>query len=590
MEVRKTSILQQVMVLFAVAVILIGVFTYISLYLISEHSEKEHTEDRANQLSAEIALAIREYPSHKWLITYWHEHADELDIEYDAEFQSGTETDRKYSLLLSHQPMLRVQYATEEEVAKLPAEDQKLFAEIVYSWIITRLDELKVCYGMDYLFIVMTDDTFSEQFFLLSAADIDSVRGTDYEEVYPLGVKVKVSDDQKAAMQDAAEFDRHLAAAGNYVDYYALLTQIDNYYVFIGLTFNMEGLNADVAVQTRNGTSFITFMELLLSLICLMMTASYVIKPLKTVQNNIRTYKVTKDSSTIINDPELMKNRNEIGELANDFKDLALEMDEYIDRIEMITAERERIGTELETARQIQASMMPNIFPPFPDRHEFDVYASMEPAKEVGGDFYDFFLIDEDHLGLVIADVSGKGIPAALLMMATKIILQSYARLGYCAADILDKVNEAVCSNNKEEMFITVWVGILEISTGKLTAANAGHEYPVIRRAGGDFELYKDRHGLVIGGMEGSKYYEYELQLKPDDKLFVFTDGVNEATNSGNELLGTDRMIKALNNDPAASPEQILGNVHKAIDDFVQDAEQFDDITMMCREYRGSKE
>ena len=189
----------------------------------------------------------------------------------------------------------------------------------------------------------------------------------------------------------------------------------------------------------------------------------------------------------------------------------------------------------------------------------------------------------------MIADVSGKGVPAALFMMASKIILQSVAMLGGSPAEILSKTNQAICSSNEAGMFVTVWVGILELSTGKLTCANAGHEYPVFKRPNGEFELYKDRHGFVIGGMEGPRYREYELQLEPGTKLFVYTDGVPEATNAGQELFGTERMIDALNADTDASPMDVLKNVKRAVDRFVLNAEQFDDLTMLCLEYKGQK-
>jgi sigma-B regulation protein RsbU (phosphoserine phosphatase) len=214
----------------------------------------------------------------------------------------------------------------------------------------------------------------------------------------------------------------------------------------------------------------------------------------------------------------------------------------------------------------------------------------MDPAKAVGGDFYDFFLIDNDHLCLVMADVSGKGIPAALFMMATKIIVASCAMLGKSAAEILTQTNEAICSNNREEMFVTIWVGILEISTGKLTAANGGHEYPILKQAGGRFELIKDKHGLAIGAIDGVQYKQYELLLEPGSKLFVYTDGVPEATDKDYKMFGTDRLLTVLNENPDSSPEQILDRVGCAIDDFVKDAEQFDDQTMLCIEYRGSED
>ncbi len=249
--------------------------------------------------------------------------------------------------------------------------------------------------------------------------------------------------------------------------------------------------------------------------------------------------------------------------------------------------ERQRIGSELAMANKIQIGMLPHEFPPFPDRKEFDIYASADPAREVGGDFYDFYFIDDDHLALVMADVSGKGIPAALFMMISKVLLKSFANLGQSASEILTKANDSICSDNRMDMFVTVWLGILEISTGRLVAANAGHEYPVIKKSGRRFELFKDKHGLVVGGMEGIRYKEYELYLAPGDKLFLYTDGLPEATDSDNNMFGTDRMLKALNSDLNADPKEIIGIVHKAVDEFVNDAEQFDDLTMLCLEYFG---
>ncbi|MBQ9531859.1 MAG: PP2C family protein-serine/threonine phosphatase [Eubacterium sp.] len=244
---------------------------------------------------------------------------------------------------------------------------------------------------------------------------------------------------------------------------------------------------------------------------------------------------------------------------------------------------------ELNTATQIQNGMVPNIFPAFPERKEFDIYGSMHTAKEVGGDFYDFFLIDEKHLAMVMADVSGKGVPAALFMMASKILINDRALMGGTPAEILEFVNDRICSNNQAEMFVTVWLGILDIETGKVIAANAGHEYPVIYRKGEIFELLKDKHGFVIGGMEGVKYRDYEFTLDKGDSLFLYTDGIPEATNSSNEQFGPDRMVKALNITADGSPKDILSNVKKEVDNFVGEAVQFDDLTMLCLRYNGNE-
>ncbi|MBR4162898.1 MAG: serine/threonine-protein phosphatase, partial [Solobacterium sp.] len=506
-------------------------------------------------------IALGEYPAYQWLVRYWHDHAADLDIEYDADYGAGTKTEEKARLLNSRHPELQLKYATVPEIKALPEEDQKLYAEITYSWLITRVNQIKQTYHVDYLFGVLTDDTFSSQFFLFSGSEKGLLRGTKYEEAYTLGKTVTVSDEQMAAMRHATQNYKHLADAGSYVDYYAYMDTIDEYSLLIGMTYNQSSIRTNVESRTMSQTAQVMLYEIILAALCLAGLYFSVLKPLKKVQSNIRKYKEEKDSENVIWSLAEVRPPNEIGQLSEDVSEMAMEMDNYMNSIRAITAEKERIGVELSLAKRIQASMMPHVFPPFPDRSEFDIYATMDPAKGVGGDFFDFFLIDEDHLCLVIADVSGKGIPAALFMMVSKIILQSCAMLGRSAAEILTKTNEAICSNNVEQMFITVWLGILEISTGKLTAANAGHEYPILKNPDGTFEVLKDKHGFVIGGMEDIQYKEYEVQLQPGSKLFVYTDGAPEATDCDNCMFGIERMLKTLNDDPDACPEQILKNM-----------------------------
>lgn len=249
--------------------------------------------------------------------------------------------------------------------------------------------------------------------------------------------------------------------------------------------------------------------------------------------------------------------------------------------------EKERIGAELNVATQIQADMLPGIFPAFPDRKEFDIYATMNPAKEVGGDFYDFFLVDEDHLAMVMADVSGKGVPAALFMVIAKTLIKNRAQMGGGPSQILADVNEQLCEGNEAELFVTVWLAVLELSTGNGIAANAGHEHPVIRRAGGEYELVCYRHSPAVAAMEGVRFREHPFHLNPGDSLYVYTDGVTEATDADNQLFGADRMLQSLNRDPDAPAEQLLHTVKKDINEFVGNAPQFDDITMLCLKYFG---
>ena len=586
-EQRRNSLILQVAVLFTISVLLTGFLTYFSQSVLTDASVKKQTEGLASEIADEVKLAVTEYPAYEWLLRYWYEHSDELDIEYDTDYGSGTRTEEKCRLLAGHYPGMQFKYADTQELLGMPEADQKLYAEITYSWLITRVNQIKRSYHVDYLFCVLTEDSYETQFFLFSGADPGSVRGTSYEEIYPLGVRVTVSASQQEEMRNAQQNSAHLADAGSYVDYYAFLDMIDDHAVLIGMTYDLSGLMANIHAQTVSRTSFAVAHQVFLSLICLVLTSVFVLHPLKKVQNSIRLYKETKNSETVIENLAKIRPHNEIGQLSEDVMSLTKEIDDYLNRIQTITAEEERISTELSLATRIQAAMLPHIFPPFPGRPEFDIYATMEPARKVGGDFYDFFLVDDDHLCMVMADVSGKGVPAALFMMVSKIILQSCAMLGKSAAEILTKTNEAICSNNQEEMFVTVWVGILEISTGTLTAANAGHEYPVLKKPDGTFELIKDRHGLVIGGMEGTRYREYQLQMEPGAKLFLYTDGVAEATDAQNQLFGTDRMIEALRRAEDGTPEEILQSVDHAVKEFVGDAPQFDDLTMLCIHYIG---
>ena len=355
-------------------------------------------------------------------------------------------------------------------------------------------------------------------------------------------------------------------------------------------SFNDIQQKAITEYREKSGYSRTMIIVLMLIVLALMLTAclllgKHIVRPLNTMAKRIAEL----DSDNLeFRMEDSYRTGDEIEMLAESFANLSHQTVAYIGEVERVTAEKERIGAELHMANQIQESMLPSIFPAFPDRPEFDIYATMEPAKEVGGDFYDFFLIDSDHLGMVIADVSGKGVPAALFMMASKIILQSCAMLGTGSpAAILEKTNEAICSNNRMEMFVTVWLGILEISTGRVTAANAGHEYPAMLKDGA-FSLLHDKHGFVIGGYDGVRYRDYSLQLRPGDKIFLYTDGIAEATNAQGELYGTDRMLNALNQAPNADPTKILASVRNDVSAFVGAAEQFDDMTMLCVEYKGT--
>ena len=283
-------------------------------------------------------------------------------------------------------------------------------------------------------------------------------------------------------------------------------------------------------------------------------------------------------------------NRNETGVLAKAFTTMVLDLDTYIDNLTKATAEKERIAVELTVATQIQTSMLPCVFSPFPGRKEFDIYATMIPAKEVGGDFYDFFFIDDNKLAVVIADVSGKGIPAALFMVIAKTLIKNNALSGMSPKEVFESVNSMLCENNDAGMFVTAFMGYVNLQNGRFRYVNAGHDYPLIKRAGGEYKFLKTTSSFVLAGMDGTVYMEDEITLASGDMLYLYTDGVTEAANANNELFSKPRLIETINKHKSSSIKELLELIKNDIDAFANGEEQADDITMLALRMLGNGE
>lgn len=271
---------------------------------------------------------------------------------------------------------------------------------------------------------------------------------------------------------------------------------------------------------------------------------------------------------------------DEISELAGSFNEMTNSLKKYIEDITTLTADRERIGAELNVATHIQKSMLPSIFPAFPNDKRFDIYATMNPAKEVGGDFYDFFKIDDKHIAIVVADVSGKGVPAALFMVIGKTLIKDHTKYNVNLSDTFYKVNNMLCESNSEDLFITAFEAVINIETGHMKYINAGHELPFIYK-NGVWTMENIKPGFVLAGMENMKFAGGEMFLNKGDKLFQYTDGVPEATNINNELYGIERLEKTLNKNLNKNMRELLPAIKSDIDKFVGEAPQFDDITML---------
>ena len=588
---RLVSMLFQVAMLFFLGVVLIGAISYYALYSISLDTVMEKLEKRENGIAKDIVSYIEEYPAHRWLINYWYENYQDLEIEYDVNYNDENETRAKYRLLNRHQPLFEPEYATDEQAEALPPEDQKLYAEVIYSWMMTRLDSIARADDLNFLFGIFVEEPYDRQFVLFMTGKKEHGRGDEPGQYYPIGTVIEANKSQMDAaafaIQGSPEFGRN--GDGKYIDYYYPVAAFDNRVLLVGLTHNYDTIRNEVVSEvTSFGTMFMIFM-IALALVCLLMILVVILRPLEIVQENIRLYKNTKDSKTVVRNLSQIKSVNELSELSDDVADLTREIDEYTDQITKITSERERIETELSLARRIQSAMLPRTYPLYPNRRDFEIYGSMTPAREIGGDFYDFFLMDDTHLCMMIADVSGKGIPAALFMMASKISLTHHMKRDFSPKTILEQVNNSIFKNNPEEMFVTVWLGVLDLVTGTLRAVNAGHECPMLMHPGEYFELVNDRHGFVLGGMMDVKYHEYELQMEPGSKLFVYTDGLIEAVNTRGQEFETYRVLAALNKVRNEKPEQIINQVREEEEKFVKGTRPFDDLTMLCLAYNGPK-
>ncbi|MBQ7537959.1 MAG: SpoIIE family protein phosphatase [Treponema sp.] len=302
-----------------------------------------------------------------------------------------------------------------------------------------------------------------------------------------------------------------------------------------------------------------------------------IIRPILLIKNETSFFAKNNRLSGVL---QKIKNHDEIGSLSHAFEDMSEQINRYISELTSVTAEKERISTELNLAAKIQLESLPKGYPAFPGRNDFDLFASMSPAKEVGGDLYDYMLVDDDHLMLVVGDVSGKGVPAALFMMTAKTLLDSGAQHGLSPKEIFETTNNQLCKGNESDLFVTCWLGILTFSTGELRFVNAGHPYPVLCHEG-NFSYVKTNPNFVLGGMEGLPYKEHSINLVKGDRLFVCTDGVTEATNTKEELFGEDRLLSAMQKTGNMNAPDTLTSVRKDIDDFVGEAEQFDDITLL---------
>ena len=563
----------------------------LSVFLVVGMSAREAMR-RVSDEAEVIASEMEEYEAIGSLVRYWYDNAESFEPVYDKSDRDRLENEFRNS----HQEIVHLTDLSDEEFMDLSNEDKYTFARLCHSMLSDEFNTFKHSFNPLYVFcFVVCED--SEMHFLITGAKEGEKRISQGGELYDIGTAVPftrgkytnleliIKDNHLKTDEYLVDIDRDMNAAGAWQPVYSH----DEICAVIGVSETYMELTVKAVPTVSVLIVAMILVFIYLDLWIMYLLKKNVVSPVKAEEDAVVDYMVAKDTDSTIEKLSRINSQNEIESLARNFSSMVEELHRHVEHIREMTVEQERIGAELNVAKQIQAGMLPSIFPPYPDRLEFDLYASMAPAKEVGGDFYDFFFVDENRIMLVIGDVSGKGVPAALFMAISKTIIRNRALTSESLSELIEQTNKTLCDGNEESMFVTIWIALINLKTGKVKSVNAGHEDPAIRRAGGTYELDVYPHDMVLGVIpDAGPFEEREFMLDPGDSIFVYTDGVPEAVNLNEEFLGCDRMIKALNTDPDRNVEDTIEGMTQSIADFASGADRFDDITMMCFKYFGA--
>lgn len=536
---------------------------------------------------------ITDNPNYEWLLSYWEANSQEIvdTIVYDSEEALG----QRREAFTQANPGLSSFDLKPDELKALSPESQKLYAGISLMDLTLEFNRIKAIYGLKYIYFSKLNSE-KDMLFLVSGLVEGEKRGNEDRDIFMLGKEAEPGFEYHPVLKEI--YDTHSfvdkfekknkkgRTGYDYNVYVPIISSDDSIYVICAC---MDA--SAVQNEIYRGVKFISVFFLVILVIAMVLTIwainRVLLKPLSLVQGQIRQYTYDKNVPELCHELSLIKSENEIGRLSDDVTLMAKEIDRHTKEIVELTSTRQRIETELTLAHNIQKAALPSGIPVFEGNNCFEIFGSSTPAKEVGGDFYDFFKIDDSHLGILIADVSGKGIPAAMFMMLSHICIKNMSNTDTNPGAIFEKVNNILTERNDAEMFVTAWLGILNLDTGVISCVNAGHENPAICRNGEEYDLYKTKHSLVLAAMDDMKYKTETIQLEKGDRLFLYTDGVPEATDSTNTLYGTDRMLKVLNRAKDSSCEDLLAAVEEDINSFVGSAPQFDDFTMVCLKYLG---
>ena len=562
-------------------------------YLTRTKTYHDDCVDQLRRLTSHLAKLIQnEGEEFNYLKAWFQEHPEEVQIPVDfySDLPASEYAFERY--ITENHP--RKVFGKDFTFEDLDEEGRRLYVKYSFEYWFKIFFDAAEDFGLSYVYFIYPESEKDQTMNYMFDPTLETTRTKEGEEILKLGDIIYEDPDVHKYMWKA--WDTGKAQKG----FDILDNEFGHVYTYcVPLIINGEKtglLCSEISVDYVNSEIMhdVIVQGLVMAIVLILCTiVLYILLRKGILERIIRIEQAVKRYASK-KDPQIAKEitshtgrLDEIGVLATSFGDMVTELENYMVNLQKMTAEKERIDADLSIATKIQADMLPRIFPAFPEKKEISIFACMTPAREVGGDFYDLFLVDDTHLALVIADVSGKGVPAALFMVIAKTLIKNRLQTGASPAEALGIVNNQLCEGNEMEFFVTVWLAVIDLETGDALEANAGHEYPAIRKGSGPYQLIKTKHSPAVATLEGLRFRQNQFHLDPGDRLFVYTDGVTEATDSNNELFGEERLLETLNRNQDALPADLLPEVKKEIDTFVGDAPQFDDITMLSFIYCG---
>ncbi|MBR5420194.1 MAG: PP2C family protein-serine/threonine phosphatase [Lachnospiraceae bacterium] len=575
--------------------ITIVVSAFIAFLNQTEAYHKE-CENSLQVITAHTASLIRQDgPNFYDMVKFFNERRNELKIPKDFRADSAVKRREFNEYVTANHPMKT--YGINLSYGDLSAEGQRLICTATFEDWLDKFLSLTDNFGLSYLYFVIPSDDGSDDIIYVLDPSLDTTVTEEGDEILALAykshkdsLKYKNLWETWRSGQPAVGFDSEDNEYGYVYTYYYPLTINGKKLGLICADISVAYVNSAILSAVLRQSAVLVLIVLCSVIGLYMIIRKHLIVRLSQLEHNVASYSDDKDQKVAEKIREQIRSTDEIDSLSTEFADMIDELEDYMTNLQTVTAEKERIGAELDVAKNIQASMLPRIFPPFPERDDIELYATMDPAKEVGGDFYDFFLLDDTHLALVMADVSGKGVPAALIMVIAKTLIKNHLLAGESVEEALAAASMQLLENNDEMLFVTTWVGIVDLKSGHVDFCDAGHEPAFLMHEDGTVTTIKPKKKKPpLSTVEGIKYLKYDFEMQKNDILYLYTDGVPEATSADVELYSKERLEEFLTKHTKDAPRKLLAEVKKNVDAFVGKAPQFDDMTMLAFRFQGEE-